>query len=110
MSPPVTVENQCFSSTAPAPAGGLLSLVSSLDALGAHPTLLDMARAMQGADLTPADVAPYVCANRRTYNRAAVVVRESYELLVMTWLPGQASPPHDHSGSICVMKVVRGAA
>ncbi|MGO9392862.1 FAD/NAD(P)-binding protein [Rhodoblastus sp.] len=110
MPPSVTVENERLSSTAPAPAGGLLALVSRLDALGAHPTLLDMARVMQGVDLTLADVAPYVRSNSRSYNRAAVAVRESYELLVMTWLPGQASPPHDHSGSVCVLKVVQGAA
>jgi uncharacterized NAD(P)/FAD-binding protein YdhS len=28
----------------------------------------------------------------------------------MTWLPGQASVPHDHAGSICAMQVVEGEA
>jgi uncharacterized NAD(P)/FAD-binding protein YdhS len=28
----------------------------------------------------------------------------------MTWLPGQASVPHDHSGSICAMQVMQGHA
>ena len=36
--------------------------------------------------------------------------REAYDLLVMTWLPDQASVPHDHSGSICAMQVVQGEA
>jgi uncharacterized NAD(P)/FAD-binding protein YdhS/predicted metal-dependent enzyme (double-stranded beta helix superfamily) len=110
MSQNATVSNTQISSTAPAPVGGLLSLVSRLDALGDHPTLLDFARTMRGVALTPADVAGFVHADPRAYHRAAVAVREHYELLVMTWLPGQASPPHDHSGSICVMKVVQGAA
>jgi len=55
-------------------------------------------------------VAPFVQTNPQSYNRAPVVVREHYELLVMTWLPGQASVPHDHNGSTCVMHVVHGEA
>jgi uncharacterized NAD(P)/FAD-binding protein YdhS len=38
------------------------------------------------------------------------VLREAYELLVMTWLPGQASVPHDHLGSLCAMQAVQGDA
>ena len=61
-------------------------------------------------NLTLADVAAYVHTNPRSYHRAPVVLREAYDLLVMTWLPGQASVPHDHGGSICVMKVMQGEA
>ena len=32
--------------------------------------------------------------------RALVMRREHYELLILTWLPGQGSVPHDHAGSI----------
>src|SRR5262249_10314780 len=74
------------------------------------PALVDLAQMLRGAGLTAADVAPYVRANPHNYNRAWVVLRESYELLVMTWLPGQASVPHDHRGSICAMQVVQGTA
>jgi uncharacterized NAD(P)/FAD-binding protein YdhS len=90
--------------------GRLLELVSELDSLGRGPTLAALGHALQRADLTPADVAAYVQPNPRNYNRAPVVVREAYDLLVMTWLPGQASVPHDHSGSICAMHVVQGEA
>lgn len=90
--------------------GRLLELVQRLDGLGASPTLVELAQAMEGARLTAADVAPFVHANPRSYNRAPVVVRDQYELLVMTWLPGQGSVPHDHTGSICAMAVVQGEA
>lgn len=88
----------------------LLDLVRELDGLGSAPTLVALANAMKRVKLTPADVAAFVHPNPRSYNRALVVVREAYDLLVMTWLPGQASVPHDHAGSICVMQVVQGQA
>jgi uncharacterized NAD(P)/FAD-binding protein YdhS len=91
-------------------SGHLLELVRELDELGTAPSLVALAHAMKGAQLTPADVADFVHPNSRSYNRAPVVVREAYDLLVMTWLPGQASVPHDHAGSICVMQVMQGEA
>ena len=90
--------------------GRLLDLVRELDELGKEPTLAALGHAMQRVHLTPADVAAYVQPTPRSYNRVPVVVREAYDLLVMTWLPGQASAPHDHSGSICAMRVVQGEA
>ena len=92
------------------PSGRLFELVRKLDALGPAPSLVDLAEAMESAKLTLADVADYVQTNPRSYNRALVALREQYELLVMTWLPGQSSVPHDHAGSICVMQVVQGDA
>jgi uncharacterized NAD(P)/FAD-binding protein YdhS len=90
--------------------GRLQELVKQLDALGPRPPLVDTARALKEARLTAADVQPWIQPNRRCYNRALVVLREAYELLVLTWLPGQASVPHDHMGSLCVMQVVQGEA
>src|SRR5215831_6453134 len=92
------------------PSGRLLELVRELDRLGKEPTLAALGHAMQRVPLTPEDVAAYVQPTPRSYNRVPVVVRDAYDLLVMTWLPGQASAPHDHSGSICAMRVVQGEA
>src|SRR5262249_5546540 len=91
-------------------SAAFLKLVSRLDGLGPVPSLVDLALALKEVPLTAADVAPLVQANPATYNRAPVVLREAYELLVMTWLPGQGSTPHDHSGSVCAMRVVQGEA
>ena len=90
--------------------GRLLDLVRELDGLGSQPSLAALAHALQEVSLTLEDVAAYVQTNPRSYHRAPVVLREAYDLLVMTWLPGQASVPHDHSGSICAMQVVQGEA
>jgi uncharacterized NAD(P)/FAD-binding protein YdhS len=85
-------------------------LVNRLDALGPDPTLVQLAQALAATKLAPADLAGYVQFNQQNYSRIPVAVRPQYELLVMTWLPGQASIPHDHAGSICVMQVVQGTA
>lgn len=90
--------------------GRLLELVRALDALGPSPTLIQLARAVEEARLTIADVAAHVRANPRGYHRASIALRDQYELLVMTWLPGQTSVPHDHAGSICALQVVQGHA
>jgi uncharacterized NAD(P)/FAD-binding protein YdhS len=90
--------------------GRLLELVQKLEALGPGPSLVNLAKVVESCRLSSADVAPYVHANRQNYNRAPVVIRDDFELLVMTWLPGQASVPHDHTGSICAMQVVEGEA
>lgn len=92
------------------PSGRLAELVCQLDARGHAPSLVDLVRTMEATPLTLADVAAYVRTDEQSYHRATVVVRESYELLVMTWRPGQGSAPHDHSGSICAMRVVEGDA
>jgi uncharacterized NAD(P)/FAD-binding protein YdhS/predicted metal-dependent enzyme (double-stranded beta helix superfamily) len=94
----------------PSLSGRLHELVEKLDALGPAASLVDLAQALEAAPLTADDVAAWVHPNPRNYNRATVVLREQYELLVMTWLPGQASVPHDHTGSICAMQVVKGEA
>lgn len=90
--------------------GKLAALVHKLDALGPAPSLVDLAEAMTSTQLTMADVTEFVLPNPRSYNRALVALRDQYELLVMTWLPGQTSVPHDHAGSICVMQVLQAAA
>ena len=97
-------------STTHQPTGRLFELVRKLDALAGSPSLVDLAEAIESTQLTLADVASYVRKNPRNYNRALVSLREHYELLVMTWLPGQKSVPHDHAGSICVMQVLQGEA
>ncbi len=90
--------------------GPLLDVVRRLDALRPAPTLVGIAEVLQQAALRPEDVAEYVRNDPDHYHRSLVILREQYELLVMTWLPGQESDPHDHAGSICVLQVLEGAA
>jgi cysteine dioxygenase len=88
---------------------GLAWLVEELDA---HGGLLDestVRKLLTEANLDRAEVAPYVEQRAETYARRCVVRRENYEVLVLTWASTQGSVAHDHSGSLCGLKVVQGS-
>ncbi len=88
----------------------LQDLITRLDDLGRDATLAGIAQALTAAALTPDDVAPFVRPNPTAYHRARVIRHDQFEVLVMTWLPGQASDPHDHSGSVCALQAINGRA
>lgn len=90
--------------------GSLARLVSRLDELGPNPSLTQLASALETADLTAPDISEYVRETPQSYHRASVVQRDHYEVLVLTWMPGQGSVPHDHAGSVSAMLVVQGTA
>jgi uncharacterized NAD(P)/FAD-binding protein YdhS/predicted metal-dependent enzyme (double-stranded beta helix superfamily) len=96
-----------MSSTRLSPA--MARLVADLDAAGKRLDEPTVRAALESCGLAWADVEPYVEINPQTYARKRVVRRETYELLVMTWSPGQASVPHDHAGSICGLRVFKGS-
>src|SRR5208282_613995 len=87
---------------------GLGWLVSELDQ---RKKVLDETaarRLLSEAELSSAELAPYVERRAGSYNRRCIVRRENYELLVLTWAPSQGSVAHDHSGSLCGLKVAQG--
>ncbi|MBK7874850.1 MAG: cysteine dioxygenase family protein [Planctomycetes bacterium] len=43
-----------------------------------------------------------------TYTRNLVARNEHFEMLVLCWSPGQASPIHDHAGQHCWMGILDG--
>jgi uncharacterized NAD(P)/FAD-binding protein YdhS/predicted metal-dependent enzyme (double-stranded beta helix superfamily) len=92
------------------PDGPLGELVRRLDALGPTPTLAQVHAILSGTRVSMDAARPWVRIDPRRYHRGRVVLRDAYELLVMTWLPGQSSVAHDHGGSICGMQVVDGTA
>ena len=46
--------------------------------------------------------------DREAYARRVLGEAEGVELVVVGWLPGQATPIHHHEGSLCAFKVLRG--
>jgi uncharacterized NAD(P)/FAD-binding protein YdhS len=89
-------------------ARGLAWLVSELDSLGGPLDPRTVRDLLRRAHLDLPEVAPYVEPRADSYARHCVVRRENYEVLVLTWAPGQGSVAHDHSGSLCGLKVVQG--
>lgn len=87
---------------------GLDWLIGELDARKAVLDEAAVRRLLTQANFDWAEVAPYVEERADTCVRRCVVRREYYEVLVLTWSPLQGSAAHDHSGSLCGLKVVRG--
>ena len=51
---------------------------------------------------------PYLNFSERGYTRTQFYKGPRFEILVLCWREGQASPIHDHAESICTMAVVKG--
>jgi len=88
---------------------GLAWLVGELDACTGVLDETSARRLLARAQLDRAEVQPYIEQRADSYARRCVVRRENYEVLVLTWSPTQGSVAHDHSGSLCAMKVVQGS-
>lgn len=53
-------------------------------------------------------LAPWVAFDPARYARRRLYRDESFELLLLCWDRGQATPVHDHDGQRCWMKIVKG--
>jgi uncharacterized NAD(P)/FAD-binding protein YdhS len=88
----------------------LRTIVRQLEALGTGITGERAIAILACTDLTIDDVSVFVAAKLDGYSRRRVARTEAFELLVMTWLPGQGSGAHDHAGSVSAFKILRGTA
>jgi uncharacterized NAD(P)/FAD-binding protein YdhS/predicted metal-dependent enzyme (double-stranded beta helix superfamily) len=91
------------------PPPRLAALIAALEARGRDLAPDDCAVFLEDAELAFEDVAPFVQERAQGYARRRIARTEQFEMLVMTWRPGQASVPHDHAGSACTLRVLRGA-
>jgi cysteine dioxygenase len=48
--------------------------------------------------------------DRDRYTRKTLVQTQDVSVLLLAWLPGQTSEIHDHGGSLCTLRVLRGVA
>lgn len=54
------------------------------------------------------ELLPYIYFREDCYGRNLVCRKEKYELLVLSWLPEQRTPIHDHNGQRCWMWIHSG--
>src|SRR5262245_18390171 len=57
-----------------------------------------------------AEVADWIRFSDRQYTRNLVRGGPWYTIVVLCWKNGQRSPIHDHAGSSCAVRVLRGTA
>jgi cysteine dioxygenase len=89
-------------------AGKLDALIDYLDGLTGRAPLEELVEQVARLDVRPEDVADFVRFSDRQYARNLVQSGPWYYLLVLCWKNGQRSPIHDHAGSSCAVRVLRG--
>jgi cysteine dioxygenase len=91
-------------------AQSLSELFDYLDGLDDRAPLEELTTQLRRTLVTCADVADSIRFSDRGYTRNLVRAGPWYNLLVLCWNNGQRSPIHDHKGSSCAVRVLRGTA
>lgn len=79
-----------------------------LESLRERASLADLKRVVAELDVDAGDVVEFIRFSDRAYTRNLVRGGEWYHVLVLCWKNGQRSPIHDHAGSTCAVRVLRG--
>jgi len=90
--------------------GSLQALFDYLDHLDGRAPLEELTTQLAHTDLSCEDVKPFIQFSDRGYTRNLVRAGPWYNVLVLCWKNGQRSPIHDHAGSSCAVRVLRGTA
>lgn len=83
-------------------------LFQYLDGLTQRPPLAELTAEVSRLDIDCADVAEAVRFSEQHYMRNLLRAGTWYYVLVLCWRNGQRSPIHDHAGSACCVRVLRG--
>jgi cysteine dioxygenase len=88
----------------------LTDLFDYLEALRGRAALNDLVSELEGLEIDCEEVAPFIRFSSRGYTRNLIRGGAWYNVLVLCWKNGQRSPIHDHAGSSCGVRVLRGTA
>ena len=86
----------------------LQAMLTYLDGLAEMPSLTDLREGLATFEIDCDDVAEFLRFSDRGYSRNLVRAGDHYHAWVLCWKNGQRSPIHDHLGSRCVIRVLRG--
>ncbi len=89
-------------------ASDLQAMLDYLDSLTDRPSLPELTEELSRFEIELDDVAQFVKFSDRSYARNVLRATPTYHAWVLCWKNGQRSPIHDHSGSACVVRVLRG--
>ncbi|MBX3271351.1 MAG: FAD/NAD(P)-binding protein [Sandaracinaceae bacterium] len=95
-------------SPSPSLSPRLAQIVRRFSALGDHVTRRDAISILASCELELSDIERFVEESSHGYARRRVARTDAFEMLVMTWKPGQGSVPHDHARSLCALRIVSG--
>lgn len=86
----------------------LFALLDFLDHLERPPALEVLTAQLADLEVDWRELKPHVHYSARTYCRNLIRSSQHYNLLVLCWKNGQRSPIHDHRGSSCAVRVLKG--
>jgi cysteine dioxygenase len=86
----------------------LPELITYLEQLEGRAPLAELTHELSELEIDLEEVAEHVRFSSRSYMRNLVQGGDWYHLLVLCWKNGQRSPIHDHAGSSCGVRVLRG--
>ncbi len=89
-------------------ARNLDELFTYLDGLDDRAPLRDLTEELADLEMDCDEVAEFIRFSERGYTRNLVRAGDWYHVLVLCWKNGQRSPIHDHQGSSCGVRVLRG--
>src|SRR4051812_47225379 len=92
----------------PTMAKTLADLFQYLDTLQQRAPLPELLEQLQPLQLDQRELASFIRFSEQTYRRNLVRATDWYNLWVLCWRNGQRSPIHDHRGSSCGVRVLRG--
>jgi cysteine dioxygenase len=86
----------------------LHTLFDYLDGLSGRAPLAELASRLADFEIDCDDVAEFIRFSNKGYARNSLREGPWYHAWVMCWKNGQRSPIHDHAGSSCGVRVLRG--
>jgi cysteine dioxygenase len=89
-------------------AKSLAALIDYLDHLESPPPLHALTAQLAELEIDWSKLQPHVHYSGRTYCRNLIKAGQHYNLLVLCWKNGQRSPIHNHAGSSCAVRVLKG--
>jgi len=86
----------------------LQAMFRHLDTMTARPDLARLLDELSRFEIDLDDLSEHLHFAENGYKRNLVRAAPNYHAWVLCWKNGQRSPIHDHSGSACVVRVLRG--
>jgi cysteine dioxygenase len=83
-------------------------LLEEMDQLDHRVPLALLHERLRHLEIDEATIQPFVRFAADTYRRNLMHAGKAYHALILCWRSGQRSPVHDHKGSSCGVRVLRG--
>jgi cysteine dioxygenase len=91
-------------------AHSLKEFLGALDFYSHRVPIAELSRRMEELDMDLDAVRDYLVFGKEHYRRNLMHAGPAYHALVLCWRAGQRSPIHDHRGSSCAVRVLKGVA